>query len=107
MAIFRLEKWDRLDKDAFISVVDCHDLRLTVDTDDVDDFEMATALEKMLRILNDHWLDAEYTTLGPTGTLACELGDCPEDDRATNAYWERRREASREIMRRLSKGTSD
>lgn len=52
---FEVQKFDFLDKN--IEVYGPQDLHLFVDYDDVEQDLVEAALEKMIRILNEHWND--------------------------------------------------
>ena len=75
--------------------------RLSVDTDDVNRYEVAKLLGKALAILNDHWDSEQYAHLGVIEPIPDDLYDDAND-----AEWDRRYEAGHELLKRLGEKES-
>ena len=65
-------------------------IEIEIDWDDVDSYDTAMAVKKIISILNKHWNDAGLKITQPEG------------DENSDSYWEERNNRADQIMRELA-----
>lgn len=96
MTTFKIGSLRGDNKEIFLSCADSEDFQVSIDNDDVDRLVVATLMERLLRVLNDHWNDTEYADM--------KAETPPDDD--NEAYWDSRYDRAEAILDRL-KGERD
>lgn len=97
--VFKVSGQNGDGKDLFVGFADSSELRITIDTDDVDTFTVAVLTRRMLKVLNDHWNDPEYSDMVVEAWP--EFGDDEAGEDASEAYSEERYERGEKILREL------